>query len=484
MKAMYFALRVLATVAVVSTAVGAETTNKFNPNQLREDFEIARKSLEEAHPGVYRYTKKAEMDRIFDAAEKSLDHPMDSYEFYRVMALPIAAIKCGHTDVSLSSGSFEEIQRLPGLPFQVKVLESGVYVFRDYSQNGSLCGKEIQAINGVPIAQILCTMLAAESQDGDILTSRRRAIGQHFAMNLILLLGIRAPYEVVLTGYGNSQPEKLQFPGLNHEELVQAAKRLYPKDQESKEVKDLKFLDDGKIAQLTYSQFGGDIDGGQAFLKRSFDNIQSKGSKALILDLRGNLGGEDELGKSLFSYLVDEPFKYYEDLIVNKMSFTFFPKYTDGRNNFNIPEGMAEVRADGRAHATNSPDAQVHPPSKPKFSGRLYVLIDGGSFSTTAEFLTEVRSHHLATFIGEESAGAYYGNNSGTVARITLPNTKLGIYIPLVSSYMLVSGDHPHEAARGIVPDFPVKRTIGDLLSGVDRDLELALKLARKTAID
>jgi C-terminal processing protease CtpA/Prc len=119
-------------------------------------------------------------------------------------------------------------------------------------------------------------------------------------------------------------------------------------------------------------------------------------------------------------------------------------------------------------------------PSKPAFAGPIYILIDGGCLSTTAEFVTEVDIHHRATFIGEESAGCYYGNNSPTV-RITLPNTKLGIYIPFIAGYMAVGGNYQHDPARGIIPDFPVKQTISDLLAGQDRALELALKLARKS---
>jgi len=235
---MYFSKTAASLLALGLTAFGAETTKKFEPKQLREDFQIARRCLEEAHPGLYRYTNKAEMDRIFDAAQKSLDHPMDFYEFFRVMALPIAAIKCGHTDVSLSPDMWKEIERQPGLPFEVKVLESGAFIFRDYAKNGSLCGKEIQSVNGVPIAHILSAMLAVESQDGDVPTSRRRVIGQHFGSNLILLLGLRAPYEVVLAGCGSNQPEKVQLAGLNHQELVQMAKKLYPKDQENKDLKE------------------------------------------------------------------------------------------------------------------------------------------------------------------------------------------------------------------------------------------------------
>jgi len=120
-------------------------------------------------------------------------------------------------------------------------------------------------------------------------------------------------------------------------------------------------------------------------------------------------------------------------------------------------------------------------PSKPTFTGTVYVLMNGGCLSTTSEFLTEVHFHHRATFIGEESAGCYYGSTSGEVVRITLPNTKLGLYIPLISYYMAVGGSHEHMAARGVIPDFPVNRTIADLVAGADKDLNLALELSRRS---
>jgi hypothetical protein len=362
----------------------------------------------------------------------------------------------------------------------VKVLGSKAYIFRDYAKGGALAGMEIQSINGVPAAHIISTMLAAESQDGDVQTSRQRNIGGYFALNLITLLGFRAPYEVVLADTGSNRTEKVQVAGLKREELIKMSKTLFPQDQPRKDFAGLKFLDNGQIAYLTYSSFGTNTGEGQAFMKRSFEAIQSNGSRALILDLRGNGGGEDELGKLLFSYLVDKPFKYYDDLIVNKMSFSFFPKYTDDHNDFAIPEGAGQLRADGRFHALDHPNLGLQHPNKPTFAGAVYILIDGGCFSTTSEFLTAVHSHHRATFIGEESAGGYYGNTSGAVVRITLPNTKLGLYLPLVSYYMSVEGNHEHEAARGVIPDFPVKPTIADLVAGVDKDFQQALQLARK----
>jgi C-terminal processing protease CtpA/Prc len=107
-------------------------------------------------------------------------------------------------------------------------------------------------------------------------------------------------------------------------------------------------------------------------------------------------------------------------------------------------------------------------------------LINGGSFSTTSEFLSQAHYHKRAVFIGEESGGGYYGNSSGMTPLVTLPNTKLGLRVPLVTYYMAVSGYKA--ASHGVVPDYPVSHTIDDLVAARDKDMDLALQLARKAA--
>jgi hypothetical protein len=472
----------VALLLAAPSLAGAETIKKFEPRQLQEDFKIARQSLEEGHPGLYRHIKKIELDRVFDNADKSLNHPMDFYEFYRLVAPTIAAIKCGHTGVGLSPEVRKEMERTPWLPFDVKVLDSKAYIFRDYAKGGTLAGMEIQSINGVPVAQIVSTMLAASMKDGDVQSTRQRDISGDFGLNLIVLLGLRAPYEVSLATSETNKTEKVQVTGLKHDELVKMSKTLYPQDEGSKEFAELKFLDNGQIAHLTYSQFGENIDEGRAFMKRSFETIHARASRVLILDVRGNGGGESELGGILFSYLMEHPFNYYDDLIITKNCGTrySFAKYADDGRDYIVPPGLAELRADGKIHQIVDSLLGLQQPSKPTFTGPVYVLINGGCLSTTAEFLTEVDIHHRATFIGEESAGCYYGPSSPTV-RITLPNTKLGVFIPLLAGYMSVAGNHKHDPARGIIPDFPVTRTVSDLLAGVDHDFELALDLARKS---
>jgi hypothetical protein len=462
--------------------ISATVDKKFEPKQLREDFQIARHSLEEGHGELYRYIGKAELDRIFDRAESKLNHPMNFYEFYRVMAPTIAAIKCGHTGLGLPQEIRAEIDAQPWLPFDVKVLDSKAYIFRDYAKSGALAGKEILAINGVPAGRIVSTMLAAAMKDGNTQTTRERDAGGWFGLNLIALLGLSAPYEIVLTGAVTNHNESITVAGLKPADRRDLSKKLYPQDQDNKEFADVKFLDDGKIAQLTYRQFGEDIPAGEAFMKRAFESIRAKGSKCLILDLRGNAGGEDAISALLLSYLLETSFKFCEDAFIKKdfgESYSF-GKYTEPPRDLTVPPGLTARRADGKIHQIEESTLAMQQPRLPTFTGPVYALVDSGCLSATSELLTEMDVRHRATFIGEESAGCYYGNTSGTVIRITLPNTRLGVFIPLISAYMWVGDHHEHDSARGIIPDYPVKRCIGDLVAGVDRDLELALDLSRK----
>ena len=84
--------------------------------------------------------------------------------------------------------------------------------------------------------------------------------------------------------------------------------------------------------------------------------------------------------------------------------------------------------------------------------------------------------HKAATFVGEETGGAFTGNTSGATAQIELPHSKIRIGVPLIGYYMAVETKEPD---RGIFPDVTVAPTIEDLLAGRDVVLERAIALAK-----
>jgi C-terminal processing protease CtpA/Prc len=218
-----------------------------------------------------------------------------------------------------------------------------------------------------------------------------------------------------------------------------------------------------------------------AFIDSVFLDLKERNVENLIIDVRNNEGGEESFGGYLYSYLSTGDFQYYKKITVaQKEPVTFLehawmpPPYEEERKKF--------VEKDGEVLWLGQPYLSLKPAQRNAFRGKVFILVNGFSFSVTSEFAAVVHHHKRATFIGEETGGAYYGNNSGVFSIVHLPNTKLGIGIPLLGFYSNVSG-YSH-VDRGIIPHHEVKRTVDELINGKDAVLEFTLGLISKPGIN
>jgi len=447
---------------------------KFDPKLLQSDLQAARRALHEIHFGIYRYTPKAELEAAFDNASRQLDHPMTGLEFYRVLAPLFARIKCGHTSVDPPANVEQALnQSVPIFPFDVEVLDGKVYVFRDYLRGEyGLRGLEIREINGVPMERILSTMLAATPGDGDTETSRPWRIGHGggFPRLLYLLAGIESPFQIELVDPATGKNKEMILAGVTKDEREKLSAKRFPVDKPDTSA-DFQFLEGGKIAVLTIRWFGGRAGPRRKPMSEYFDevfrDIHLRNSKTLIIDVRNNGGGEDELGPKLLSFLLNEPFQYYAERILAGREMKTL--------HYANPRTMAVVNADGTYRYINPANSDIQRPSEPHFAGQVLALMNGGSFSTTSEFLSTLHSRKRATFIGEEAAGGYYGNSSGSIVAMVLPETQVFLRLPMMTYYLAVEGGDPR---RGVLPDIEVKPTIGDLLTGKDPAMTRALEFA------
>ena len=465
----------------------------FSPQALNEDFLFLRKTLEEGHPGLYRYTSKAEMDRLFDETQHKLNRPMDELAFYRILAPLIAAIKDGHTSLEPATIVGDELTPQNDFPFSVRVLGNKVFIFDDFATNDhALAGAEILSINGVPIETILHTMLAGITGDGNIVTGKVHhlegggGLGYYralFAPMLYPLLGIKSPFILKYSPFQQVQERTIQITGRPFDELVKAYEKKYPADARPPLLPDgrimppdePRFLDHGNIAVWKVAGFGGytPADRNGAYIDTAFEQIRSHKSKVLILDVRNNGGGSDALGERLFSYFADTPFQYYDDLVANALTFSFL---SHTRQDPPLPAHEFALGADGKYHWVKHLLGRMQP-RQPHFAGKVYLLINGGCFSACAEFVSTMHFHKKATFIGEEVGGGYSGNTSGFPYNVYLPHTKIVLVLPVVAYYLGVRG-YAH-ADQGVMPDYPIQSTIQDLLAVKDNEMTLALSLAR-----
>ncbi|MEO0339716.1 MAG: S41 family peptidase [Bacteroidota bacterium] len=111
------------------------------------------------------------------------------------------------------------------------------------------------------------------------------------------------------------------------------------------------------------------------------------------------------------------------------------------------------------------------------FTGPVYFLISGASFSASAELASYAKAYRPNTyFVGQETGGAAQGNTSALSAFLVLKNSKLATYIPMVRYNMNITD---YEQGRGVMPDYKVDYNLQSAKEGKNDLLEKALELCR-----
>ena len=478
-----FRIGQIATADIVAAQTPAVTT-ELTPEKAQADFDLMRRALEEAHTGLYRYSTKAEMDRTFASQRAKLSRPITKLQFMAVLGETLAHIRCGHTGLTPDTEMQTAIANAPIFPLRIRIEGRRLMVLSNDTRDDRTIrpGMEIIEINGHKSGDILRRMLVPVSGDGDIETGKRSRVQRGFATYYWTLIEQTSDFTVKaqdeagkritakLVGVVEADRSKNQNP-VNVEAQANMGKLEWSRENLS-----LRFLKDPDIAQIRIRGFSGAAYG--QWIEETFRTLREKGTRALILDLRGNGGGADMYGAMLVSYLTDKPFRYFDHINIKTISPSFKEQSdwrVEGENR--LREGVTPNPAGGYlVTAKGHAGVAEQPPGKYPFLGNVFVLIDGGTFSTAADFCAV--THHLkrAVFIGEETGGGYYGNNSGVQVVVTLPNSKARVRVPMYEYWNAVPGYDG--TRRGTLPDHAVETKTANLLRGVDQQLELALKLA------
>jgi hypothetical protein len=490
MQAKTILTAVLISIAVpvhAQQATGATSLhNQFTTEQLREDFAILRASLQEGHGGVYRYSTEAQMNRVFDRAEQAIAAPMTELEFHRFLAPVIAAVNDGHTGL-MHSGALERHMRQQPvlLPFKLAFVAGTGYLHRNYSDHADLAmGGELVSINGNSMDEIVRTMFEALPSDGRVETSKYRRLESTSVFGDVYsrLFGITTRFELTYRSPNDGSVHSIAVDGLTADELTRRFESRYAdvaRAEQNQAPVELTYRD--SIPVLTVRTFGGRTISNAgidypAFLRRTFQELADRRAQNLIIDVRYNGGGSDEYGKLLAAYLIDDTFSYYRYLEVARDSFAFLEH--SRMSNSDLPRDRFRANDRGRYDFVGHPNLGPQQPLEPNFKGDVYILINGGSFSATGEFTSVVHHHGRATFVGEECGAGYYGNTSGLMVALELPNSGLRLRIPLVRYTMAVAGYEPLD--RGLIPEHHVEPTIEDVLAGRDAVMEYALGLIQR----
>ncbi len=475
--------------------------HRYPPEHLLKDIEVLRSGLEKLHPSLYRHTPKDSLDALFGEVEEDMRSSKSYSEFYRKICWIVAKVKCQHTVAAPQSSTLSALVK-KGKFFPLKLLWEfeplNVYVSSDMSFDPALVpGTKIISINGRTVADIYASLIPYFSSDGDILTNKhsRLQVGVDFQFWYAMLMD-RSERFVVKMENTDGQTIKRSYAAVTFKDWRKNFKKYrksknplireyidhyikIEKKDRSKPVRS-KTIFKG-VALLRVGNF--DTPLFEDRISEAFKKINGGDIEHLIVDVRNNGGGSDIFGRYLFSHLIDRPTVYFDSLYTSSgiSDTTFLFKYTDKNKMWYAQNRQLVDKMPSGRYATKpevNKGLRTQRSSGNSFSGEIYVLMNGRSASTTAEFTAAMHMNGRATFIGEESGGAYHGGNGGDFAELRLPNSKIVVTVPLVKYVM--NSREPDFMRRGTLPDFNVPSTMEHYLKLEDPQLNFALEMIRK----
>ncbi|KUG03759.1 peptidase, s41 family [hydrocarbon metagenome] len=408
--------------------------------QLQQDFKQFQDTIENKHPMLY--TNEDELSKLFEKQYALLNSDMNELDFYRVLSPIMAKLNCGHSNIIISE-EYEDYLREKGrlLPFKVKVIDDRIFVIQDLSAVGLSAGTEIKSINSNPAQSIISIFLANLTSDGANQTRKYEVVNMQFNDLYHNLIDSSESFVVTYVDPQGFDLKEATLPGLavskirgHNLELSSLGAYLdwnLLKKDISKEIHP-------NYALLNAKSFLVDSKDFKQVTDEFFQEVADKQIPNIIIDLRGNWGGPPKSSVLLYSYLIQQSEKYF-----TKDAPFYYYQYK-----------------------------KAIEPAENKYDGNVYILTDGICFSTTGHLASLLKSHNLGTFIGEETGGSFLC--SGNARSSTLRNTRLRLYCSVDTYQVEAAG---LTAGRGVMPDYEVKPSLDDYLTGNDPVKQFALDL-------
>ncbi|HTL81793.1 MAG TPA: S41 family peptidase [Bacteroidia bacterium] len=463
MKKIFFAFAAVLFVAFLANedadAKKYDALRLYSVKELREDLAFLKHKLEKRNPCLYVYSSQQQLDSAFNAIDSAITVPMTDMDFYKLIGQLNPLIRDGHTGANLPSKAWKVYFGNDSTYIPLNIVSIGDHLYSTMNLGPDTvmdAGAEILSIDGRSSAEIIAALIRNHQHDGNIETGARHVLSGNFLASYSKDIGKPAGYEIkyqqpdstIQTHYFKAQPGdtlvkyfKERTKTKSKTAVAKRGIRLSFDSASGTATLSIPSFDPRTLRKYYHQNFHHQV-------VRSFRLIREKKVQHLILDLRGNGGGDMRCAKFLLRHLLDTSFTIIEKCFVVKKD-----DYRDTAK---------------RIVSHWLPDAGLgeHDPVKDVFTGKLFVLIDGGTFSASCCVSSCLRVYGRAIFIGEESGGQQYRSGGYEVRNsFTLPNTKIKFY---TSNVMSVIRTASPDTGRGIIPDYSVSPTIFNYLRKSD----------------
>jgi hypothetical protein len=412
---------------IVLTAAPRAPGAASEPASWRGDVRFLVAALDSIHPAPYRFYGRAAWDSATADLERRLPG-MRADQAVAALSQLLGMLRDGHTRLSqlqLPAHGRPVLTPLawPGFdtayPLDFEVFADGLWIVGATPGHEHLTGKRVLAIGGRPVAEAVAALTPFIPADNSMWTLRAlpsylRCPGYLAAAGLTA--GPGAPLRIkIATGTGGRRDVKIaaEKPDSTVRWLAADRGARAPLPLTRRLAYPFAFADVDDSTVFARIQAIVDEPGRgtfAAFVARLFAHVDSLRSPRLVLDLRGNGGGNNYLNQPLVHAILRRP-------------------------------------AFDRA-------------------GRLFVIVDRGTFSAAVSLSTDLERETNALFVGEPTGGA--PDSPGDPARLRLPASELGVRI----STVMWNGSDPRDPRAFIAPDLPAMSTFADWLARKDPALD------------
>ncbi|CAH0276641.1 hypothetical protein SRABI118_03649 [Massilia sp. Bi118] len=438
----------------VAQAAPAEPV--YSPAALQQDFRFLREEIDRVHPDPGLFTSRETLRKAYDRLEAQLRQPMTRDQAWRAFATLNPLFADAHMFVLQPDWKALARAHLAAggvlFPFEVQVSESGEIAIRaelDGSPS-ALAGMRIEQINGVPAARVAHELLALTA--GDTPALRANVLSRRTWFEYWRTYGAPRQFDLVVAKPGG--PAHIRVAGSHKTPAVLDTDGPGGFNKTFR----LELLPENAALLTINHFFWPDKQAFKDFARDAFTRIRDAKVRTLIIDVRENPGGDDDMWKDgVLAYIADKPFRngssYVKKVIAGRASGT---------------EKVGDV-----AHGFVDSWVEPNPGNPLHFSGKTYVLVGRMTYSSAVLFSNVVQDFGFARLAG---AGGYaHTRQTGGVQNIELPNTHLLLTIP---RFVLDRPSGEREPALIhpdiVLPDSPFDRmvTVKALLEHVRRTQE------------